>query len=358
MAHGVLFHDRLFYEHKPWFNHPENPGRLKTIVAALKRSRLWELFDTKPAPPNRDETLALLVHEDSYVREVKLASKHGRYMLDPDTYVAESTFEAALAVLASTVEAVELVSRGFYRLALVLGRPPGHHAGRNGPAMGAPTLGFCIFNASALASKLLADRGYRVLHVDFDLHHGNGTQEILYDEPRVVHLDIHQDPSTIYPGTGWPWQTGEGEAKGTKINIVLPPGAGDDAFEKAIEVFEALVAELNWHFDYLVFSAGFDAYSGDGLGLLHATTSTYTTIAHRLLELVKPRGVIVVWEGGYSIGLERGSVAFISALLGHEPPVSDEPTTSSRRVLEALKENLEQLCRYLDLDPRLCRGSL
>ena len=345
-----IYHDRVFYAHRPWFDHPESPERLRRVVEGLKRAGIWEHAEVLPAPDTRDRRLALMVHDENYVREVEAASRMGRYMLDPDTYVVSETYDAALAVLASVKDAVEKVVAGECRVAVVLGRPPGHHAGRSGAAMGAPTLGFCIFNGSALASRLLADKGYKVLHVDFDLHHGNGTQEILYAEPRVVHLDLHQDPSTIYPGTGWPWETGEGEAKGTKLNVVMPPGSGDDAFEEAVNAFEKIVESKGWRFDYLVYSAGFDAYDGDGLGLLHATEKTYRILAERITSMVGPRGVVVVWEGGYSVGLERGFPAFIKGLTGIGEVEESKPTSSRRSVLEALRENVAELCRHLGLD--------
>ncbi len=350
-----IYHDAVFYRHRPWFSHPETPRRLETAVNALRASGIWDNATVLLAPPQRDRSLALKVHSEEYVREVERASKLGRYMLDPDTYVVEETFDAALAVLASVSDAVERVVKGDCDVALVLGRPPGHHAGRNGAAMGAPTLGFCIFNGSALASRLLADRGYMVLHIDFDLHHGNGTQEILYGEPRVVHVDFHQDPATIYPGTGWPWETGEGEAKGTKINVVMPPGSSDDAFEKAIEAMLSILEAKDWKFDYLVYSAGFDAFDGDGLGLLHATEATYTALASKVTEAVKPKGIIVVWEGGYSIGLERGLPAFISALTGLGEQVRPSPQKSRPQVLEALRSNLRELCRSIDIEEEFCR---
>ncbi len=354
MTSLCIYHGDIFYAHRAWFEHPESPERLHRVVSGLKTYGLWErarVFE----PIEAERELALLIHDEAYVAEVEAGSRRGRYLLDPDTYVNEYTFKAALSVLGSVRDAVEKTVNGECKVAVVLGRPPGHHAGRSGAALGAPTLGFCIFNGSALASKLLVDRGYTVLHVDFDLHYGNGTQDILWNEARAVHADLHQDPSTIYPGTGWPWQTGGGEAEGTKLNIVLPPGAGDDAFRESIEVLLRIVEEKGWRFDYLVFSAGFDAYDGDGLGMLHATANTYFFVGRHLLEELKPKGVVVVWEGGYSVGLERGFPAFISALLGLENPVKDMPTKSPKTVIEELEENLRSLCKSIGLDESTCR---
>ncbi len=344
----VVYYDEVFYKHKPWFFHPESPERLRRAVDSLKKSGLWSVAQVLPAPVARDKGLALRVHDAGYVEAIERASRSGRVMFDSDTYVMEYTYDAALAVLASVRDAVETATRERGLIAVVLGRPPGHHAGRKGAAMGAPTLGFCVFNGSALASVLLADKGHSVLAVDFDLHHGNGTQEILYSERRVYHVDIHQDPSTIYPGTGWPWQTGEGPGRGTKVNVILPPGAGDDVYkdavDKSIEVLKGLGLSS---VDYIVFSAGFDAYTSDGLGFLRATSASYYYVGKRFLEAFNPRSVIVVFEGGYSVGLERGLPAFLAALLGGDDPVGDRETTSSAYIWSQYRENLGVLRKEL-----------
>ncbi len=335
--------------HKPWFPHPENPERLERVAVALDEHGLLSDAIVYDAPPAREE-LALKIHTRSHVELIRKASTQGRVMLDSDTYVVKETFRAALAVLSSVSDGVSKALKGHCDLVLVLGRPPGHHAGRDGVAMGAPSLGFCIFNGSALASKLLADAGYRVLHVDFDLHHGNGTQDILYRDPRVVHVDLHQDPSTIYPGTGWPWQIGEGEAKGTKLNIILPPGSGDDIFVQAIDDAISLLDEQGMTtFDYIVFSAGFDAYQDDGLGMLQVTSRGFYYIAEKLVTAYQPRTVIVVWEGGYSRGLERGFPAFLAALLDEDNPIRDKPTTSSGYIHDAYRSNIHRLRSELGL---------
>jgi acetoin utilization deacetylase AcuC-like enzyme len=346
LADLCIFYDDSFKLHKPWFHHPENPGRLELIVSSLKRYGVWSRAEVVEPPRSaaaRD--LALRIHDESYVSEVERASKSGDQMLDPDTYVNRHTYSVALLALAAADAAAREVVRGGCRAAMVLARPPGHHAGRYGRAMGAPTLGFCIFNASALAAVTLADMGYKVLLVDFDLHHGNGTQDILYSDPRVVHVDLHQDPATVYPGSGWPWQSGDGEARGTKINVILPPGAGDDALRRAYEEALDLAKTVSRSYDYVVFSAGFDAYRGDGLGLLQATSRFFHWVASATISEVKPHGIVAVWEGGYSVGIEKGAPAFAAALLGEDDPVGDEATTSHPSVMETLENNLRALRR-------------
>ncbi|MET1101162.1 MAG: histone deacetylase family protein [Pyrodictiaceae archaeon] len=344
-----IYYDELFRMHKPWFYHPETPERLDRIVAGLRESGLWDRARILGVPSGRvRRELAERVHSKEYVDEIEAASRRGRLMLDGDTYVNEHTFAAALGVLASVEDAVERLLSGECDLALILGRPPGHHAGRYGAAMGAPTLGFCIFNASALASLLLAERLGSLLHIDFDLHHGNGTQDILYRDPRVFHVDLHQDPATIYPGTGWPWQVGEGEAEGTKANIVLPPGAGDDIFCEAVSTIPGILEAKGFKPRMMVFSAGFDAYMNDGLGALRLTEKSFHCLASRMREEYGGRA-LVVWEGGYSLGLEKGAPAFVKGLLGEEPGRIREETSSSRALWDAFSENMHKLYQALGI---------
>ncbi len=341
-----VYRDALFYLHDdPYGRHIESPKRLEAAYRGLARYGVLAAAEERPSPRlDGIETLLESVHDPSYIRLVEKLSRRGGGYLDADTYVNPYTYDAGLAVAASTLEAALEAARGGAP-SLVLGRPPGHHAGRYGAAMGAPTLGFCIFNATALAATVLADMGYRVLVLDFDLHHGNGTQEILYSDPRVVHVDLHQDPSTIYPGTGWPWETGEGDAEGTKLNLVLPPGSGDDVFTYMAEAGLELAVELNWSPDIVLVDAGFDAYQGDGLGWLNLSTASYAKLA-RLVRKLSSR-IVIVLEGGYSLGLELGLPAFIANLLGIGSYKAEEPTTSSGETWREAGGNLKALCKNL-----------
>ena len=349
MTAAIIYRDALFYMHEPPSGyHVEGPWRLERAYAGLKASGLLAAMREAPAPPPaRVRKELLLVHDETYVRLVERLAESGGGYLDADTYVGPYTALAGYAAAASVLDALDYLLRN-EGAALALARPPGHHAGRYGAAMGAPTLGFCIFNTSALAAKRAADLGYRVLVVDFDLHHGNGTQEILYDDPRIVHLDIHQDPSTIYPGTGWPWQIGEGEAEGTKLNLPAPPYSGDDVYLYLFEAgLELALEALGGNPDIVIVDAGFDAYRGDGLGLLELTTNTYTVLG-KLVRRLAPRRLVVL-EGGYSQGLERALPAFTAELLGVNaaPLLDEEETRSPRKAWEAAQRGFRQLERAL-----------
>ncbi len=331
----VFYHDD-FLLHDPYpIPHPENPDRLRIALRAIRKVEGTVIREPCHADPWKAFSR---VHDGAYIDRVRGAvyqAVDGPVWLDPDTYVVRET-ERSLARLACAVEdGVSLAETSRY--VVVLGRPPGHHAGRLGAAMGAPTLGFCIFNASGLAAKLLSEKG-RVAVLDFDLHHGNGTQDILWDTS-VLHVDIHQDPSTVYPGTGYPWQTGG--IPGTKVNIVVPPRAGDDVYLDALGVARRLIEEYDP--DYLVVSAGFDAYEGDYL-LMRATEVTFSAAGAMVSSLGVP--VVVVLEGGYGPGLERGLPAFLASLRGGSVAAGEGTRSSEwvwreyRRALEALFEAL------------------
>ena len=338
-----LYHGEVFYKHRPKGYHPENPERLRLAYDSLKRYGLLDMLEVVE-PPLAGEEDVLRIHSPWYVDRVRDLSMAGGGVLDPDTYVSEDTWEAALAYVGSAIDGASRDG-----VSIVLGRPPGHHAGRDGVAMEAPTLGFCIFNGSAAAALRLADEGFRALVLDFDVHHGNGTQEILYREARVYHVDLHQDPSTLYPGTGWPWQTGDGSARGTKLNLVAPPGCGDDCYDYMLDKVIDILDRLGFKPNAIVFDAGFDAYVDDGLASMRATSNTYYNIAVRVVSEYKPSRVVVVLEGGYSAGLERGLPAFIAGLLGLDNPVEDKPTISHPDRLRMLEANIAELERQLGL---------
>ncbi|MEB3851287.1 MAG: histone deacetylase family protein [Desulfurococcales archaeon] len=312
------------------YEHPESPERLDYMLAGLRSTGLEGLLAWASPPEGRIEDFEP-VHSSEYLRALSRRGRAGVEWLDPDTYIAPGTHRAVSRLAGAAKALAEEAASG--GSGLLLPRPPGHHAGYNGAAMGAPTLGFCIVNTASLIARLLS-RGGRVSMLDFDLHHGNGSQEIFYSDPRVQHVDIHQDSRTIYPGTGFRWQTGEGEARGSKLNFNVPPGSGDDAYRYFVDA--AFSAILSFDPDYIVVSAGFDAYHGDNyMGSLRLTSSTYHYIGRRLAEASRP--VVVVVEGGYSVGLERGLPALVSGLLGRGDPVGDQPSRSVERVRRAAR---------------------
>jgi len=300
-----VFYSDKFLLHEPpeGVYHPERPERLRLALEGVGKARVGELVE-----PCEGRVEAFLeVHDESYYQRVVESAKHGPSWLDPDTYIVPGTLEALQRLACAVDMAVEEAETG--ARALILGRPPGHHAGRSGTGLGAPTLGFCIFNASALVAVRLSRKG-RVAVLDFDAHHGNGTQDILWDL-NILHVDIHQDSATIYPGTGFPGQTGG--VKGTKANINLPPGSRDDIGLDAISYAGRLVSE--WDPDYIVVSAGFDGMSGDNYMVSLMLGEAFYNEAGRILSRLGVP-VVVVLEGGYERGLIDGLSAFLEGLHG------------------------------------------
>ncbi len=332
-----VFFGEQFYAHKPWFDHPENPNRLRLLVNSLiKYSIVSEGAFNKPEPLE-DLDVLKKVHYEGYVRYVIDLCRRAPAFIDPDTYVSKGTIEAVKYSIGSCISGARRIM-DWGGTVLILCRPPGHHAGRGGKAFNASSNGFCIFNNIAFSVEEVLERiggGDRLLVLDFDVHYGNGTQEIYYRDPRVIHVDIHQDPRTLYPYTGYPWMTGSGKGRGSKINIIVPPGSGDDVYLEAIGISEEVIE----HFtpEVILVSAGFDAYRGDGLADLRLTSNSY----YRLGRIIRKHSkrVLVALEGGYSTGLTRGAPAFIAGLIGAGNPVVEEETSSAKRVFSEFNEN-------------------
>ncbi|HDI02140.1 MAG TPA: histone deacetylase family protein, partial [Ignisphaera sp.] len=222
-----------------------------------------------------------------------------------------------------------------------LTRPPGHHVGRYGRAMGAPTQGFCIFNNIAGAIYYALSKKVKpILILDIDVHHGNGTQEIFWRNPDVIHIDIHEEG--IYPGTGDIKDIGGDEARGTKINIPMPPLSQDEDYlyvlrELIIPLIDSIKPRI------IVMSAGFDAYQHDGLASMMLSQEFYYRFGVAIANICKKyRGLLAVLEGGYTTGLRYGLPAFIKGFINYREvelrDIEIEPTKSVKnRVSEVMK---------------------
>ena len=325
MAFSVIY-SPVFLEHRPENYHPENPDRLLRAVNSLKRLDLWKPVEPVPVP----EEELLKVHSRDYVELVREKSRAFSY-LDPDTYVSPGTWEASLLAFGASRLAVELALK-FGGLHLALVRPPGHHAGKSGRAFNASTLGFCIFNNAAYAAKSAEELAGKVLVIDFDAHHGNGTQEILWNDPNAVHIDLHE--RDIYPWSGYEHDVGGKGAEGTKINLPMPHYSGDDDFIYAWnEVVLPVLAQLRPKL--VVVSAGFDGFLGENLTTLRLSELFFAYAGSTLSRYP----LAVIFEGGYSVGLDKGLPAFIRGYLGgeiREVPVS--PSYEALRTVARVKE--------------------
>jgi acetoin utilization deacetylase AcuC-like enzyme len=319
----AIYFSKEFYLHTPPMGlyHPENPRRLEIALNALHYSGFKENIievQNVEVDVNAQEFL-LKMHDSAYVEHIfKLCSQGFEGYIDNDTYVSRGTCKAAQKAIEISMMATKHVLEHRHSLALALVRPPGHHAGVMGKAMGASTQGFCIFNNIAAATTYALHSGFkRILIIDIDVHHGNGTQQIFWNNPDVIHIDVHEHG--IYPGTGDIHDIGGKGAEGTKVNIPLPPYSGDEDY---IYIFSTLVEPLIYAVKprLIAVSAGFDAYSNDGLAEMRLTEGFYEFFGRMLYEVSRALGIGVVatLEGGYSIGLRNGLPAMLKGFAKQE----------------------------------------
>jgi acetoin utilization deacetylase AcuC-like enzyme len=286
----IVITSPVFEEHVPPPGHPERPERAHVFDAIATRwvERGGRVLEPRPATQQELE----LVHDPIYVERI-MATKDKAVMLDPDTFTSPETADIALRAAGSTVLAAEhALDRNEPAFALV--RPPGHHAER------AKAMGFCFYNNVAVAAGAMLERGLsRIAVVDIDVHHGNGTQWIFYEDPRVLYVSTHQFP--FYPGTGAANQTGEAAGKGFTVNVPLEAGCTDADYEL---VYRSLVVPVLDEFapQLVLVSAGYDAHERDPLASMRLTAHGYATVVASLHAVARRHGQIaLVTEGGYDL---------------------------------------------------------
>ncbi len=335
---GVIYDD-AYLGHRPPRSHVENPGRVMAIIKSIGSKVVID------RPISEVEEWLLKVHDKDYVRWIDDNCEMGETFIDADTYVSPGTCRAARLAVGAVLRGVDKVLSGEWNAAYAVVRPPGHHVGRRGRALMAPTQGFCIFNNVAVGSVYALNHGVgKVAILDIDVHHGNGTQEIFYSDPRVLYISLHQDPLTIYPGTGFVDEVGEGEGEGFNVNIPLPPFTADDAYTKALDnVVWPIIEEFKPQL--ILVSLGFDAHMMDGIANLRLSLNTYVYVFKRLRDLVgRVRGIVFVLEGGYNTDvLGRGSEALINVMSNGDAEVNEDTTQSDPRVMARVNSILRDV---------------
>lgn len=287
-----------FLAHETGAWHPERPLRLEAVERGVLSSGLRV---RRVQPPEIDRATLELVHDASYIDALNRFCKAGGGALDPDTVASPASWEAALRAAGAGPAAVEaLQEAGPETTAFLAVRPPGHHALRN------RAMGFCLFNNAAITARYVERRGGRVAIVDWDVHHGNGTQELLGSDPNVCYLSFHQSP--FYPFGGHVTETGEDAGLGTIVNVPLPAGTGGDVYRAGFERV-ALPMLRQFSPDWVLLSAGYDAHEDDPLAEMRLISSDYGYMAGRLTEVVSANRVIVFLEGGYNLAALTDSVA-------------------------------------------------
>lgn len=319
MAVALVYSPHYLEHNEP--SHPENAGRLQAIVEVLREDGAWEeaeLLEPQPISPERLQRL----HPLAYIEQVRRVSEQGGGWLDSDTYITPASYRVALLAAGGAVEATRAALEGRREAAMALVRPPGHHA-RPGRGMG-----FCLFNNVALAALYaLEEKGLeRVLIVDWDAHHGNGTQEAFYQDGRVMYGSTHQFP--YYPGTGTAQEVGSGRGTGCMVNVPLPPGVGDAGYRR---VFEEIFLPLARRFrpQLVLVSAGYDPHWADPLASMSLSVRGFAYLAAAVREIAGeccPGRLVLTLEGGYHPeALAYGVLATFRVWQGLEPEEVRDP---------------------------------
>jgi acetoin utilization deacetylase AcuC-like enzyme len=320
MAAPLLLHHPSSLEHDPG-PHPERPARIVAIERALG-GRDWLGWDVRESPAADLEALHA-VHPPDYVQRIADLCAAGGGALDADTAVSEGSYRAALHAAGGAAAIVDtLLGDDGPRLGASLHRPPGHHA------LPSRAMGFCLFNNAAVAARRALDRrgAERVLILDWDVHHGNGTNDIFHRDPDVLYVSIHESP--LYPGTGPASDTGSGPGEGYTVNLPVPAGSGDAAWCSLVEHVVASLG-LEYRPGLILLSAGFDAHVRDPLAGCRVTREGYSQMAASMRgladELDVPLGVVL--EGGYDLEALAESTVATLEVVGAEEPVERPAVT-------------------------------
>ena len=309
-----------FVEHVTSPTHPERPDRIRAIHAAVRAAGMIDSpspfssfrLEFGPMPENglklldlgepvaADEKWLLTVHSEEHIERIRHICELGGGVLDQgDTPVGPNSFEIALLATGALLGCCDAVIEGRVKRSFAAIRPPGHHAEPN------RAMGFCLFSNVAIAARYLQQaHGVRkVAIVDFDVHHGNGTQAAFENEPSVLFISLHQDPRTCYPGTGYAWETGEGAGRGFTLNIPFDPGSADDAYDRAFR--EQVVPKLDeFAPEVLLISAGFDAHRDDPLAQIELSEEAFEQLTRMLVKVADVHcagRVVSALEGGYNL---------------------------------------------------------
>ncbi len=313
MAKTGLVYDDIYLNHDTGPHHPETAKRLTAIIESLRTTGLLEnLFPIESEPAKRD--IIAFCHEPDYIdkfeRDVTNASP---FIHTPECPLSPDTFEVARYAVGGVLKGVDEVLEGRVNNCFCAVRPPGHHAERS------RAMGFCYFNNVAIAARYLQKQHDidRIMIIDWDVHHGNGTQHMFEENPSVFYISLHQDPSSCYPGTGWSQETGRGKGKGYTLNFPMPPGSSDKEYLKAMEHIEQKMDHFKPQF--VLISAGFDAHMADPLAHIRLTKKGYESLTRSVKDIAASyaKGRIVsVLEGGYNMeALKESLEAHITVLM-------------------------------------------
>lgn len=323
MSTGLVYDDR-FLDHCTGVHSPEQPDRLRVIVNKLKATRLWEQLDHLTfLPASMDQLLS--VHDSAYLDRLRNACNGPSQWIDvSDTNIGADSFAVARLAVGGVIAAADAIMTGRVDNAFCAVRPPGHHAEKD------RAMGFCLLNNIAIAAEHLI-RKYglkRIAIVDFDVHHGNGTQHIFENRSNVMVISLHEHPAGQYPGTGFSWEKGTGDGLGYTLNITFDPGEGDDALYSRVKKY-VLPALAQYQPQIILLSAGFDASEFDPLGHLKWSAEGFFWLSRQLKTAAcnfSGGKLLSILEGGYHLPSLAEAVALhVGTLLdtaGEDPLMS------------------------------------
>jgi len=333
-----IIYDDFYLKHDTGPGHPENSGRLSSIMEALGNFEYRKNLKFK-SPFEADNEMLNLVHDCRYIKNIEeLSAQGGFHQIDPDTVVSEDTFRSAKLASGGCLKGIDLLFSERDPIFFALVRPPGHHAFSDHGS------GFCIFNNICLAAKYAMEKYNikKIAIIDFDVHHGNGTQSIFYKSSEVFYISIHQYPS--YPGSGWYDETGDGQGLGYNLNIPVVPGSGEnDYFIAFIEIIFPLIT--NYDPELILVSAGYDAHRDDPLASINLTENSYYKIMSIIMNMSiagmqnnpgkKRVKTGIILEGGYNHKATALSVlSTITACMEAERLASNRVTVGLNKLID------------------------
>ncbi|MFW9832510.1 MAG: histone deacetylase [Candidatus Thorarchaeota archaeon] len=349
MVTDLVYHD-IFVEHVMSRSHPESPERLRSAMSSIKAAGLLDGQKVNLLIPTRaplDEVH--LIHGRAYLEGIKEKSERGGGIYTMDTSVNSYTYDAALFAAGGGINAVDRIMQGESEDAFVLCRPPGHHAEYE------RAFGFCFINNIAVAAKHLVEKNNveRVMIVDYDAHHGNGTQRSFYSSKDVLYIGLHQDGRTLFPGSGFVDETGTGEGEGYTVNLAMYPGAGDLSYSNAFSKVLEPIAE-SYDPDFILVSVGYDSHFMDPLTNLGLTTSGFAMMNSRLKQMAKTYSdgrVACFLEGGYNLEvMGMCSLNLLEELSGGHVTIFDDMYKESDTASQYTEKLIE---RIIDDSPLL-----
>jgi acetoin utilization deacetylase AcuC-like enzyme len=332
---GVVRHD-LYKEHLVGYPHVESPKRLEIVYDMLEGADMAEKFVTISPRSATEEELAW-VHSESHVQRVAATDGKPHSSLDPDTQTTPQSYQAAKLAAGGLFSLIDNIYDGTVRNGFALVRPPGHHAERD------RAMGFCLFNNVALGARYVMNTYSvkRVLIVDWDLHHGNATQNTFYGDSAVLYFSTHQFP--YYPGSGNLTEVGHGDGKGFTLNVPLWPGHGDEEF---FQIFKQILCPIASAFkpEFILISAGFDTYVDDPLGGMKVTPKGYAALTRTMMQIAKTccsDKLAITLEGGYHLeGLRESVKAVLKELVGDSILTQDDMETFEKAPIPAVVEQV------------------